>query len=319
MGAEQLASEQAFEQAASEQAASQQAHVEPAPAEQAPGAQLMLRQAMALAKLGSQETALKTASAAAATAQANGEERMWAEAQLLVGQIHATVAQQLASEEGELQAVQESAAAFRAVVRLLPTVLPAQVGLGNAAISPVVTEAKDTALAQEGVAAWTAAVNLVPSSLDYQQALGRAHGNVADDAAAVEVYRKVATLAPTNTAVGNELGVALHRAGKYGEAAEAFSAAITLNPGEIGDVMQVNFGHALMLGHDTAGDRDEEAEAAFRHAILISSGTSTDAYRLLATLQHDQHRHQPSTLASKLAQAPMPSQRTISLVRHLTP
>lgn len=94
---------------------------------------------------------------------------------------------------------------------------------------------------------------------------------------AVEAYRRVVALDPTYAAAWNNLGLLLHRMGRYGEAREAYQRALD----EDGTCAEAAY-NLGSLAEDT-GD-PELAIAHYRHALALSPAYADAHFNLAAVL-----------------------------------
>jgi tetratricopeptide (TPR) repeat protein len=90
------------------------------------------------------------------------------------------------------------------------------------------------ALAMLGVSVWPVrlAVDAVDFEAELHYAVGGRHARLGDDAAAVEAWRHAVALEPDSLEAGYNLGLALERLGRTGEALQAYQSLLRWYPRE---------------------------------------------------------------------------------------
>ena len=126
--------------------------------------------------------------------------------------------------------------------------------------------ARDFATAAE---AFQQAVELRPDEVHAWFRLGLARSANDEADAAIAAYGKVAELDPDHTEARNNLGNVLFRRGDYKEALTWYERALAIEP----DYMLASYHQGWVLRHY---NRNEEAEAAFRHCLQLTPQSSRE-------------------------------------------
>lgn len=127
----------------------------------------------------------------------------------------------------------------------------------------------------------------------------------------LEVYRRLGEIRPGDARARNELGLALHREGRYQDALIEFGIALSADPGQVG--VWVNEGNAYLALRQL-----ELAERSYRQALSLDPASS-DAHNGLGAVYGGQGRVEEAAAmfaeAMRLAPDDPAARRNLELLR----